>query len=241
MQHIHIPLQPTFQAQSLLLRSIHPKQATTRWIVLGDSVVYGFGDEVGGGWVERLRRGWMTPERSQHVIYNLGVRGDGVRQVVRRLETEFAVRGELRNRQPDRLILSIGTNDSPRLGKRSGRNMLDFDTFQAEMETLLDRAKVFCPVWFVGMVPIDESKMPFLDCLYYNHSDQYRYKEVTRLACEGRGIPYLDLFDLWADRDEAWRRARFTSDGLHPNSLGYEAIGQDVAQWDALQELRLVN
>ncbi len=239
MKHSHPPFQPTLDAKSPLLKSIHPKQATTRWIVLGDSVVYGFGDEVGGGWVERLRRGWMTPERSQQVIYNLGVRGDGVRQVEQRLETEFVVRGELRNRHPDRLILSVGTNDSARIAKRSGRNMLEFGLFQEQMEKVLDRAQRLCPVWFVGMVPIDEQKMPFLDCLYYNHEDQYRYKEATRLACEARGIPYLDLFDLWMPRGDAWRRSRFTSDGLHPNSLGYVSIGQDVADWEALRDLRL--
>ena len=239
MQHLHPPFLPTLDAQSPLLRSIHPKQATTRWIVLGDSLVYGFGDEVGGGWVERLRRGWMTPERSQQVIYNLGVRGDGVRQIEQRLETEFTVRGELRNRHPDRLILSVGTNDSARLGKRSGRNMLEFEQFQSQINTVLDRATRLCPVWFVGMVPIDEQKMPFLNCLYYNHEDQFRYKEATRLACNDRNIPYLDLFDLWMARGETWRRSRFTSDGLHPNSLGYAAIGQDVADWDALRELKL--
>ncbi len=220
-----------------LSRSFQPKQPTTRWIAIGDSLVYGFGDEVGGGWVERIRRSWMTPERSQQVLYNLGVRGDGVKQVNARLELEFGVRGELRNRQPDRLILSIGTNDSPRVGKLSGRNMLDFEQFVRELEQLLDRATSLCPVWFVGMVPIDESKMPFLDCLYYSHADQYRYKEATRVACEARGIPYLDLFDLWSTRGMAWRSPLFTSDGLHPNSAGYEAIWTDVVNWEALGEL----
>lgn len=222
-----------------LARIFQPKQPTTRWIAVGDSLVYGFGDEVGGGWVERIRRSWMTPERSQHVLYNLGVRGDGVRQVNARLEKEFGVRGELRNRQPDRLILSVGTNDCARVGKLSGRNMLEFERFVEEMEQLLDRAKGLCPVWFVGMVPIDESKMPFLDCLYYTHADQYRYSQATQAACESRGIPYLDLFALWEQRGATWRSLLFTRDGLHPNSAGYEAMWHDVIGWEALGELRI--
>ncbi|MCZ8162768.1 MAG: G-D-S-L family lipolytic protein, partial [Microcystis sp. LE19-196.1B] len=28
-------------------------------VALGDSLVYGYGDPVGGGWAERLRRLWM--------------------------------------------------------------------------------------------------------------------------------------------------------------------------------------
>ncbi len=40
-------------------------------IVIGDSLVYGYGDFVGGGWVERLRRQWMSPETDERVLYNL--------------------------------------------------------------------------------------------------------------------------------------------------------------------------
>ena len=160
-------------------------------IAVGDSIIYGFGDPVGGGWIERLRRSWMIPGSLGHALYNLGVRGDGVQQVATRLESEFRLRGELRNRVPDLLILSVGTNDSARLSRSDGRNFTDFNLFCAEIDRLLDQAVQLCPVLFVGMVPVDESKMPFLNCLYYNHADQFRYKEATRLACKARQIPYL--------------------------------------------------
>ncbi|MFB2923540.1 MULTISPECIES: GDSL-type esterase/lipase family protein [Aerosakkonema] len=206
-------------------------------IVLGDSLVYGFGDFEGGGWVERLRRRWMSPTSPGHVLYNLGVRGDGVKQVAQRLEHEFRHRGELRNRVPDAIVLSVGVNDSPRLGRQNGRNYTDFEVFKDEVASLLDRAQQLCPVLFVGMVPVNEARMPFLDCLYYNHSDQYRYKEATRLACQARQIPYLDIFDLWMGRGEEWVRSRLTEDGLHPNVAGYQALLQDVLRWDAMSKL----
>jgi lysophospholipase L1-like esterase len=202
-----------------------PKTATQRWVAVGDSLVYGYGDPIGGGWVERLRRQGLAPEAADGpVVYNLGVRGDGVRQVALRLEDEFRSRGELRNQAPDLLILSVGVNDSPRLGR-----------FRLEMAELLERASRLCPVLFVGSVPVTESAMPFLDCLYYNHADQARYKEATRLACESHHIPYLDVFELWQGRGEAWRRKRLSSDGLHPNSLGHETLLADVLAWPALQ------
>ena len=84
-------------------------------IALGDSLVYGFGDPVGGGWVERLRRYWM--ETDDHILYNLGIRGDRVAQVSERLEQEFRYRGEIRNRVPDLILLSVGVNDTTRLGR----------------------------------------------------------------------------------------------------------------------------
>ena len=206
-------------------------------VALGDSLVYGYGDHEGGGWVERLRRRWMLPDSSGHVLYNLGVRGDRVGQVAERLEEEFRHRGELRNRVPDIIILSVGVNDSGRLGRPNGRNYNDFENFNLEMASLLDRSQQLCPVLYVGMVPVDESKMPFVDCFYFNHADQYRYKEATRQACEKRGIPYLDIFDLWMGRGEDWVRSHLTQDGLHPNVAGYQALLQDVLNWEAMTEL----
>jgi lysophospholipase L1-like esterase len=204
---------------------------------VGDSLIYGYGDAEGGGWVERLRRSWMADNGPGHTLYNLGVRGDGVMQVLQRLEVEFRHRGELRNRVPDGMILSVGLNDSACVSRPQGRNFTDFEQFQSAIAQLLDCAQQLCPVWFVGMVPVNESKMPFLDCLYYNHIQQYRYKEATRLACQVRGIPYLDLFDSWQSRGTTWYQSRLGADGLHPNTQGYRTILQEILAWEPIQQI----
>jgi lysophospholipase L1-like esterase len=225
----------TFSPPSLMQLSTRPTQCQPlKIVVLGDSLVYGFGDPEGGGWVERLRRLWMSPESTGHVLYNLGVRGDRTNSVAQRLEVEFRHRGELRNRVPDLIILSVGINDSARLGRSDGRNYTDFPAFEAEITSLLDMAQQLCPVLFVGMVPVDEAKMPFVDCLYYNHADQYLYKEATKIACNQRRIPYLDVFQQWMERSKTWRTQRLSEDGLHPNTLGYQSLLEDVTNWDAI-------
>jgi lysophospholipase L1-like esterase len=179
----------------------------------------------------------MEPESPGHTLYNLGVRGDGAEQVRQRLAAEFRSRGELRNRLPDRILLSVGVNDSARLSKLQGRNFTEFRQFEITLVELLDEAQALCPVWFVGMIPVDPTKMPFLDCLYYNHFDQYRYKEATRQACEVREIPYLDLFDRWISKGDRWWQARLGPDGLHPNVLGYQTILQEVEDWQPIRQL----
>jgi lysophospholipase L1-like esterase len=215
---------------------LKPVPQPVKVVALGDSLIYGFGDPIGGGWVERLRRNWMHPDSPDHALYNLGIRGDGVKQVSSRLEHEYRLRGELRNRVPDLIILSVGVNDSARLSRRDGRNFTDFDVFCGEMRGLLGRARRLCPVLFVGMVPVDESKMPFLDCFYYNHADQHRYKEATRLVCKELHIPYLDIFDHWLERGEDWYKAQISPDGLHPNVSGYQVLLEDVVQWRPFRE-----
>jgi lysophospholipase L1-like esterase len=201
-------------------------------VALGDSLIYGFGDPQGGGWVEQLRRQWMLSDSAGHVLYNLGVRGDRTTQVAQRLEVEFRHRGELRNRVPDLIMLSVGVNDSARVGRPDGKNYTEFAVFTEQISALLAQAQQLCPVIFVGMVPVDEAKMPFLDCLYYNHADQYRYKEATRIACDRLEIPYLDIFAQWMERGATWRLKRFGADGLHPNTLGYQSLLEDVMNWD---------
>ncbi len=224
-------------AEPTVIDSFHGSQQPLRVIALGDSLVYGYGDPVGGGWIDRLRRLWMAREEAGHVLYNLGIRGDRVSQVSQRLEEEYRHRGELRNRLPDLIILSVGVNDSTRMGRPDGKLMTDIKVFEREVAQLLDKAQQLRPVLFVGMVPVNEDRMPFLDCCYFNHYDQYRFKEVTKQACKTRKIPYLDLFDLWLGRGEDWIRRHLTTDGLHPNVAGYQVMLEDVIHWEPIAKL----
>ena len=212
-------------------------QQSLRVTAFGDSLIYGYGDPVNGGWVEQLRRQWMG-KASGHVLYNLGVRGDTTAHVNQRIEREFLLRGELRNKIPDLMILSVGVNDSARVAKREGRSITSYDRFTLEMVDLLDKAQALCPVFFVGMVPVDESKMPFLDCLHFNHEDQFRYKEFTKSACQIRDIPYLDIFELWQERGQTWIGDRICQDGLHPNTDGYLALLEDIRNWQSFMQLK---
>jgi lysophospholipase L1-like esterase len=216
---------------SLRLKQVHPQKI----VVLGDSLVYGYGDPEGGGWVERLRRLSLDPANAGPVFYNLGVRGDGVAQVAHRLDHEFRHRGEIRNRVPDLILLSVGVNDSARVGSPVGRSYTDFDTFQEQMAQLLTQARQLCPVLFVGMTPVNEAAMPFVEILYYAHSEQWRYREVTQQLCNSLNIPYLDVLNLWLERGDAWWHPRIADDGLHPNTAGYRSLLQDILAWDAFQ------
>ncbi|MFN9175438.1 MAG: SGNH/GDSL hydrolase family protein [Synechocystis sp.] len=229
------------------MQTISPASAMTAYprfdqplkvLAMGDSLVYGYGDPVGGGWAERLRRFWM--EENGPVLYNLGIRGDRVSQVAERLEQEFRLRGELRNKVPDLLILSVGVNDSPRLGRPDGRCFTDETLFQKQIVHLLDVAQQLCPVLFVGMVPVNEQQMTFLDCFYFNHADQSRFKSITQKACADRQIPYLDIFDIWQQRGKDWINSHLMADGLHPNVAGYKALLDDIHHWQPLQELTAV-
>ena len=224
-----------------MLSSLHipasSVQNPLKLVAMGDSFVYGYGDWTGGGWVERLRRHWQHPQHEGHILYNLGVRGDTVRHLEQRLESEFNCRGELRNRRPDGLLLSVGANDSARLGHKNGRHYVPLDEFAEAIARILDKAQLLCPVWFVGMVPVNEAQMPFAGSVFYGNDDQALYNEVINTACRQRNIPFLNCFDRWIARGDLWRKTRLLEDGLHPNVVGHQAVFEDLLDWPEFAEL----
>ena len=142
-------------------------------IALGDSGVFGWGDLEAGGWAERLRCHWMLRPQAP-VVYNLGVRGDGLERVAARLQREFSVRGELRRQQPQGILLGVGLNDCARVGRRDGRLQLEPDAFLFGLEQLLTQAVQLAPVFALGLTPVNEDAMPYAGCLWYGNSDVAR-------------------------------------------------------------------
>lgn len=204
-----------------------PRQLT----VIGDSGVYGWGDREGGGWCERLRRDWMqTP--SAPVIYPLGVRGDGLEKVAERWQREWAVRGELRRQQPEGLLLSVGLNDTARVGRANGRPQLSLEAFRFGCGQLLNGMASSTQVLVLGLTAVDEGVMPFADCLWYANDCVALYEAALEEACLESDVPFLALHQaMLAEPD--WLRW-IEPDGIHLNAEGHHWLHQRVKHWPAL-------
>ena len=200
-------------------------------VALGDSGVFGWGDPLEGGWCERLRRHWMDLPGGP-VLYNLGVRGDGLERLAARLATEVGRRGELRRQQPQGILLGIGLNDTARVGRADGRPQLDADGFLFGLQQLLQQARAIAPVHVVGLTPVDEAAMPYAEVLWYSLADIRRYEGLLEEACLEANVPFLPLLEgLLADPD--WPQW-LSSDGLHLNSDGHRQVYERVRAWPAL-------
>jgi lysophospholipase L1-like esterase len=200
-------------------------------VALGDSGVFGWGDPLEGGWCERLRRHWMDLPGGP-VLYNLGVRGDGLERLAARLATEVRCRGELRRQQPQGILLGIGLNDTARVGRSDGRPQLDAEGFLFGLQQLLHQARAIAPVHVIGLTPVDENAMPYADVLWYSLADIRRYEGLLEEACLEADVPFLPLLEeLLADPD--WPQW-LSSDGLHLNSDGHRQVYERVRSWQAL-------
>jgi lysophospholipase L1-like esterase len=200
-------------------------------VALGDSGVFGWGDPLEGGWCERLRRHWMDLPGGP-VLYNLGVRGDGLERLAARLAAEVGCRGELRRQLPQGILLGVGLNDTARVGRADGRPQLDADGFLFGLQQLLRQALTIAPVHVIGLTPVDEAAMPYAEVLWYSQADIRRYEGLLEEACLEADVPFLPLLEgLLADHD--WPQW-LSSDGLHLNSEGHRQVYQRVRNWPAL-------
>lgn len=205
--------------------------APRQLVVLGDSGVHGWGDRLGGGWCERLRLEWMGLPQAP-VIYPLGVRGDGLEAVSARWRREWSCRGELRRQQPDGVLLSVGLNDTARIGRPNGRPQLSEEAYAFGMGQLLEAISRESNVLVIGMTPVDDHVMPFADCLWYANPVIEQYEAVLAETCREHDVPFLAMHrPVQAETDWlSW----LEPDGLHLNADGHAWMHQRLRQWPAL-------
>ena len=200
-------------------------------VALGDSGVYGWGDPQEGGWCERLRRHWMELPAGP-VLYNLGVRGDGLERLAARLRSEVLCRGELRRQTPHGILIGIGLNDLARVGRRDGRHQLAPDAFLFGLQQLLQQARSIAPVHVIGLTPVVEEAMPYAEVLWYGLDEVRRYEALLEEACLEADVPFLPLLESLL-AESHWPEL-LCSDGLHLNHAGHRQVYELVRRWPAL-------
>ena len=206
---------------------------TKQLIVIGDSSVYGWGDNEGGGWCERLRKDWAKT-KDNIIIYPLGVRGDGIEKVASRWEREWSSRGETRRNKPKAILLHVGLNDTARIGQKDGRHQLEIDGFAYGFERLINDIKLQTNIFVIGLSPVNESKMPFGGCLWYSNDFCDSYEKRMEEVCINQNVPFLTTFkEMHSDiRSINW----ISSDGIHLNSDGHFWLFQRLKSWDILKK-----
>ncbi len=204
-----------------------PKQL----VIIGDSGVYGWGDREGGGWCERLRKNFMNSPNTP-IIYSLGVRGDGIERVAKRWQQEWECRGELRRKVPEGVLISIGLNDTAKIGRPDGRPQLSAEAFRFGLQQLLEEIKKNTTVMVIGLTAVDESPMPFAKCLWYKNISIMIYEAQIEETCLELDIPFLPIHKAMLNEPEylTW----LEPDGIHLNELGHKWIFNRLINWPSL-------
>jgi lysophospholipase L1-like esterase len=166
------------------------------------------------------------------VLYNLGVRGDGLERVAARLIPEVGVRGELRRQIPQGILLAVGLNDTARVGRPDGRPQLAPEAFLFGMQQLLREAQELAPVFVLGLTPVLETAMPWAEVLWYSMADVCLYEGLLEEACMEANVPFLPMLEPFLEEPH-WPRW-LSTDGLHCNSEGHCFLYERIRSWPAL-------
>ena len=179
--------------------------------VFGASSTWGAGDYDKGGWVNRLRLyiDKRIKEGGDYIeLYNLGISGNTTRDILKRFESE------MKARDPDLIILSIGDNDSA---------LVPLEEFEKNIDKIAKLAKKQCnDVVFIGTKPVNEkltTPVKWDKSLSYTNEKLREYNKKNREIAEKHNILFLDLSGVIDPEEDL-------EDGLHPNSKGHEKLYQ---------------
>ncbi|MBI4154197.1 hypothetical protein HY501_02585 [Candidatus Woesearchaeota archaeon] len=185
-------------------------------LVFGDSIVYGVGDKE-GGWVGRLRR--YLDEKTEYFVYNLGIPGDTTNGLLERLEPETKNRLPGISGEELAIIFAIGINDAMFITRTKKLN-IEAEKFRENIAELIESAGRFsAKIVFVGMTPVDESKVdpiPWHDGGSYRNMCISEFNHTIKDLCSRNEICFVDVFDSID--------LGMLEDGVHPNSDGHEKI-----------------
>lgn len=190
---------------------------------LGDSITEGVGDSLGIGWVGRLNAYLQDKQADEHTVYNLGISGDRIVSTMNRYFSEVLIRN------PDVVLIAIGTNDCQRNGdtpeeRTTGKERLFYQWQKWEKYLGSDLHKTV----IIGVLPTDDSFMPYKDPskpnAWYLTKDLEDYNQDLEEFCDVRDIPFINLWDKWNDR----MTKTHLCDGLHPNDKGYDFMAEEI-------------
>lgn len=185
--------------------------------VFGDSIVHGFTDAEKGGWVARVSAAQWAKGNDDVVVYNLGIPGDTSTSLLARFDSDVGPR------TPDRIIFSIGTNDSMYHAKLLAPETPPM-AFEGNLRTLFEKALTICPqVYALGLLGCDESRtVPMVDTaasFYAARMGEYN-AHIEVIAAE-KGVSFIPMLHLVPPEHFL--------DGLHPDAAGHQLIAERVA------------
>lgn len=179
--------------------------------IFGDSVVCGEGDDIGGGWVNRLANHFKDFE-----IFNLGIDGGTI------LSIQEIFEKEIKEKNPDTIIFEAGGNDSA-YDKEAKQFLIDEIEFKNIVNSIVLNTKELVEnIIFIGFTNCDEKKtMPVSWCnLCYENKNIQKYNEIIKNVCYENGVLFIDTHGVLKEND--------FFDGLHPNERGHERIFEKV-------------
>ncbi len=208
------------------------RRSFSRICFVGDAFTVGAGDETGLGWVGRVARSaW---ERNHDVTaYNLGIRADSTRAILRRWRQECEAR--LPHGSTGRLVFMFGGNDAKEVVELGVEVPIEESVTNARR--IMAEAVAWCPTLWISLIPMSETKpyprlLPGTPAYRFDNRRQAEYTRRYAEVAQELGVPFLDVHTTLM-RDPEWEQLTQVGDGSNPNAKGYAKIAALISAWPA--------
>ena len=187
--------------------------------VAGDSIVYGEGDDLTGGWTNQLKVDLLKETDYFYRVYSMGIPGDNSEDLLKRFKYEMDIHHKgFRNL----IIFGIGINDTQIF---EDHNVIPVEQFKDNIISLIKQARAYTDrILFLGLSKVDETKVtpiPWDSEISYRNEEIRKYDEILRKVTEENNVDYIPLFD---EIDGLY-------DGLHPDHTGHRIIKDKVLNY----------
>lgn len=195
-------------------------------ICLGDSITFGAIDEVGGGWVNRMKREYMhrfVEGRGRDVsVFNCGIGGETTAGLCARFEVEVGSR--LDPHDFNVVLLAYGMND---VATRPDREPVALSDYRERLGRAIAwvKSRGARPA-LVNITPIAEELdgVPTAQGSVRSRAAIDEYNRALAALAAAEGVPLIDAHAAL----QPVPAPLLTEDGVHPNARGHEAIWRAV-------------
>ncbi|MFN8016150.1 MAG: GDSL-type esterase/lipase family protein [Acidimicrobiia bacterium] len=211
-------------------------------IIFGDSITNRADDLGNGGWTSRL---WQTIrvthfvdhegiKVAKHSLMELGIGGDTIVGISKRIESELKTRIDITKSQIDDVIvgIAVGINDS-RFNRSLQTEEVPLETFKETYQLVVDQLnEIGIKPFLVGITPCNQKLCD--PVLYTENLDTYqndrirKYDRAVFEIAQKKGLIFVDIFERFSELVDELGEDIILPDGLHPNSIGHQLIADCV-------------
>jgi acyl-CoA thioesterase I len=208
------------------------RRSFCRICFIGDAFTVGAGDETALGWVGRVAHAAWA-QNHDVTIYNLGIRGDSTRAILRRWRGECAAR--LPYGTTGRLVFMFGGNDAKEVVGTGVE--VPITESVANARRIIAEAAAWLPTLWISLIPMSETKpyprlLPGLPEYRFDNRRQAEYTQRYAAVAQELRVPFLDIHTPLM-HDPKWQLLTQAGDGSNPGADGYARIAALISAWSA--------
>jgi lysophospholipase L1-like esterase len=193
-------------------------------VFFGDSITQGYWG-IEHGWVDRVRKYYselLFAKDEYHGIYNLGIDGDVVEDIQKRIKTELEARIRPNHKIMPVVAIQIGVNDDT---DKEVDLKSEISKYKDRLNaTIREIEGLNSEILLVGYPSCDEEKTTPVSWgpHYYTNEKAKAYETAMAEVAKEAGAIFVPVFDEFKKHIDAGED--LLADGLHPNDAGHEVI-----------------